>query len=88
MVMIGGDAPALFGFASQLLERRRRIAQAASELATLVENANWVGRDRDGFVQAWSQEHAPRLLSVCADLDDAAQRVTNHARAQEETSQG
>jgi hypothetical protein len=86
MAMVGGDAPALFSFANQLRERRRRIEAASARLGAVLEQANWVGPDRDAFVQAWRSQHAPALRAVCDDLDDAAARVTRHARAQENAS--
>ncbi len=86
MPMIGGDAPALFHFAQQLSERRRKIQRAATRLGQLVQAAEWVGPDRDRFLQEWNSEHVPQIQSICNDLDDAASRVTRHAQAQEETS--
>jgi len=84
--MVGGDAQALFGFAAQLRERRRNIERASSRLGELVQNANWVGQDRDRFLQEWSERHAPALMGVCRDLDDAAYRASSHAHAQEQAS--
>jgi hypothetical protein len=87
MVMIGGDASALFGFAAQLRERRRNIARASSRLGAMLQEANWVGPDRDRFVNDWNERHAPSLMGICADLDSAAGQVTSHARVQEDVSQ-
>lgn len=88
MAMVGGDAPALFNFAGQLRERRRRIERASTKLGEIVRNANWVGPDRDAFLNEWAERHAPALMNVCNDLDSAAERVSRHAVAQEEASRG
>jgi hypothetical protein len=86
MAMVGGDAPALFNFAGQLRERRRRIERASTRLGAMVRDARWVGQDRDAFLNEWTQRHAPALMNVCNDLDAAANRVSRHAAAQEEAS--
>ena len=88
MAMTGGDAQALFGFAAELRNRRRNIEKSATRLGALVQNAHWVGPDRDRFVSEWSERHAPALMGVCGDLDTAAQNVTSHAQAQENVSRG
>ncbi|MFT3852173.1 MAG: hypothetical protein QM733_05470 [Ilumatobacteraceae bacterium] len=86
MSLVGGDAPALFSFANQLRARRQRIAAAAARLGAVLEQAHWVGPDRDRFVSSWQSQHAPALRAVCDDLDSAAGKVTRHAQAQENAS--
>lgn len=86
MSMLGGDVAALFSFGAQLLERRRNIEDAAKKLGCLVEQANWVGPDREKFVSEWQSQHAPALMGVCDDLSEANQRVTVAAQKQQDAS--
>lgn len=88
MALIGGDAPALFNFAAQLRERRRNIERAAHRLGLLVQEADWVGPDRERFVAQWQERHAPNLENVCQNLDTAATRASNAASAQQAASEG
>jgi hypothetical protein len=83
---VGGDAPALFGFANQLRRRRQSIEATAARLGALAEQANWVGPDREAFVSEWRSRHAPALQSVCGDLDAAADRISRAAAAQRDAS--
>ena len=86
MSVVGGDAPALFGFANQLRRRRQAIEATASRLGALAEQANWVGPDREAFISEWRSRHAPALQSVCGNLDVAADRISRAAAAQREAS--
>ncbi len=88
MAVVGGDVPALFNFASQLISRRNGIEAAATRLGALVEQANWVGPDRERFVGEWNSQHRPGLLNVCNDLANASTRIKNAAIAQEQASRG
>jgi hypothetical protein len=86
MALIGGDAPALFGFANQLRARRRAIETTANRLGALAEQANWVGPDREAFIATWRDQHAPALHAICSDLDSAASKISAHASRQQEAS--
>lgn len=86
MGLVGGDAPALFNFAHQLRARRQAIQDTAVRLGALVENANWVGPDRERFLAEWRGNHAPQIQQICTDLDGKADQVTRHAQAQAEAS--
>lgn len=87
MPTIGGDVPAMFGFANELRRRRTNIEATTRRLAQLVEQANWVGPDREKFVRDWHGIHAPSLMSVIEDIADAANRIAFHAHQQEQASQ-
>ena len=64
MTVVGGDVPAMFGFANELRKRRAAIREATNKLGALVEQANWVGPDREAFISEWHGRHAPSLMSV------------------------
>ncbi len=86
MAIVGGDAPALFHFASELRKRRSSIEATTRRLGALVEQANWSGPDREAFVREWHGQHAPSLMTVCQELGDAATKVAHHASDQEQAS--
>lgn len=86
MAMYGGDAPALFGFANELRRRRSRIETATRQLGQLVEQANWVGPDREHFIREWQGRHAPSLMSIVEDLGEQAAKIAYHAQQQEQAS--
>lgn len=86
MPMVGGDAEAMFGVANELRRRRSDIQNAVTRLSALVEQANWVGPDRDAFVREWTGTHVPSLSGVLNDIERAASRVARSAQAQQEAS--
>ena len=86
MATVGGDAQALFGFANELRRRRAKIEATTRKLGALAEQANWVGPDRDKFVQEWNGRHAPSLMSIVEDLGEAARKAAYHAQQQEQAS--
>ena len=84
MALVGGDAPALFGFANELRRRRSSIEQTTRRLGALVASANWRGPDRERFLQEWNGTHVPALVAIGQDLGEAASRVAYHAQMQEQ----
>jgi len=86
MALVGGDAPALFGFANELRRRRANIESTTRELGVLVERASWVGPDRERFLREWNGRYAPSLFGVVQELAEAATRVSFHAQQQEQAS--
>lgn len=86
MATVGGDVPAMFAFANELRRRRNNIEATTRRLAQLVEQANWVGPDRDKFVREWHGNHGPSLMGIMEDIADAANRIVNHAQQQEQAS--
>ena len=86
MATVGGDVPAMFAFVNELRQRRAKIDAATRRLGSLVEQANWVGPDRDAFLAEWNGTHVPNLVRVVDQIDDAARRITYHAQQQEQAS--
>jgi uncharacterized protein YukE len=86
MATVGGDVPAMFAFANELRRRRAAIEATTRRLGQLVEQANWVGPDRDSFVREWQGNHAPSLMSIMEDIADAANRIARQAQQQEQAS--
>jgi len=84
LALVGGDAPALFGFANELRRRRSNIESTARRLGSLVAAAEWRGPDRERFVREWNGTHGPALMAVGQDLGEAASRVAYHAQRQEQ----
>lgn len=86
--MLGADVVALFGFAAELLGRKRKLRTTIQKMGRLVEAADWVGPDREAFLDAWHSQHVPHLMHVIEELDGCAIKVRNHAELQERTSGG
>jgi len=86
MALVGGDAPALFGFANELRRRRANIEATTRKLGSLVAQANWVGPDREKFLSEWNGRHAAALMTVVQELGEAASQVSYHAQQQERAS--
>lgn len=86
MATVGGDVSAMFAFVNELRRRRSKIDAATRKLGVLVEQANWVGPDREAFVSEWHGTHVPNLVGVVDQIDDAARRVVHHAQQQEQAS--
>ena len=86
MALVGGDAPALFGFANELRRRRSSIESTTRELGVLVERAHWVGPDRERFLREWNGRYAPSLFGVVQELGEAASRITHHAQQQDQAA--
>lgn len=86
MSMLGADVFALFGVAAELLGRKRKLRSTIRRMGRLVEAADWVGPDREAFLDAWRGQHLPHLMHVIEELDGAASEVRRHAERQQETS--
>lgn len=87
MPVVGGDVPAMLRFADELRRRRASIETTTRRLTQLVEQANWVGPDRDRFVREWHSNHSRSLMAIMEDIAEAANRVVRHAQQQERASQ-
>ena len=86
MSIAGGDAAALYQFANELRRRRARIDEASKRLGRLVEEAEWIGPDRDRFIADWNGSHLPSLMGVAQELGEAASKVNIAAQKQENAS--
>ncbi len=87
MAMVGADIAALRGFARALVDRRSKISATVDQLTVTIEALNWVGKDRDRFVQDWNQIHRPGLMQILADLQDNSTKIYRYASNQEAASQ-
>lgn len=86
--MIGADAPALFNFARALRDRMNQIEETRNRLTAVIEGLEWVGQDREQFLQQWQTIHNPGIATLVADLLGVSQDVESHAQLQEQTSSG
>ncbi len=86
MNMVGGDVGAMRQFAEQLRRRRANIEAVSRRLTRVVADANWVGPDRDAFLNEWQGQHIPQLTRVAECLGSEATRIDRHATDQERAS--
>lgn len=86
MNLLGADAPALFNFARMLRDRMNQVEDTRNRLTTVIEGLEWVGSDRDQFLEQWQTIHSPGLATLIADLLGVAGEVEGHAQQQEYTS--
>jgi uncharacterized protein YukE len=82
----GVEIDALRAFAQQMDQRSRDMRATMQRLTAGIEQLNWVGSDRDRFVDGWRNQHLPNLGMVVADLGDAVAEAMRHATAQEQAS--
>jgi hypothetical protein len=71
---------------TQLNNTASEIRQLSSTLTTAVQNASWMGPDRERFVSEWTSQHVPQLNTVVEALDAASQIAMQNAVAQEDAS--
>lgn len=84
--MLGADAPALFNFAQVLRDRMNQVEETRNRLTAVIEGLDWVGDDREQFLDQWRTIHNPGLSTLVADLLGVSQDVEGHAQRQTETS--
>lgn len=88
MNILGADIGALFDCVGQIFGHRNKIQEAAERMEKVIEAANWVGPDRDYFVDHWTTQYRPMLYSVLQGLTEDSNRLRQHAERQAETSGG
>lgn len=72
--------------AVQLDQRAEEIRTLMTHLTSSLQDAQWVGPDRDRFVSDWQSTHCQQLNHVIQGLTDAATRARTNATEQETAS--
>lgn len=75
---------------AQVRELARRMDSEAGQISDLVnrvstqlEGAEWVGRDREVFLEQWRAGHAGKLRRVVDGLHEASRQANEYANRQE-----
>ena len=84
----GMDIEAVRQLAAQMNQRADEIRQLMATLSNSLTGTAWSGPDREQFVSDWQGQYVQQLTNVAQALNDAAQRATVNAQAQEQASSG
>ena len=82
----GMDISGVRQLASQMDQRAEEIRGLMSQLSSALQAAQWVGPDREQFVQQWQSAHCQQLNGVAQGLNEAANRARLNAQQQETAS--
>jgi uncharacterized protein YukE len=83
---LGVEIEALRSFARQMDQRAREMQTTMQGITHEVTQLNWIGPDRERFVDEWNGHHVPSLHEIVGDLGDAVTRALKHAADQEAAS--
>jgi uncharacterized protein YukE len=72
--------------AQQLNQKADEIQNIMNQLTQVLNGTQWVGPDRERFLQDWQSQHCAALQRVISGLQDASQRATQNAAQQEQAS--
>lgn len=86
MSFTGMDIAGVRALATQMTHSASEIQQLCNQLTQQLQNASWVGPDREHFVGDWQSTHVAQLNQVVNALNDAAQRANANAQEQENAS--
>ncbi|MCU4185601.1 WXG100 family type VII secretion target [Acidiferrimicrobium sp. IK] len=86
MSFLGLDPSAVRSLAAQMRNASSEIQQLTQSLTTQLQNAHWVGPDRERFVGEWNGQHVSQLHAVMNALTEAAQAAEQNASQQEQAS--
>ncbi len=82
----GMDIGGVRQLSHQLSAKAGEIEQIMHTLTSLLHHTQWVGPDRERFVDDWHSVHAVAMNNVVNGLDEAAQRAMQNANQQESVS--
>lgn len=86
MAMQGMDSGEVRVLAQQLQQAASDIQTMVNTLTPKVQNAPWMGPDRDRFVSDWEGQHVSALNTVATALNTASQLATTNAQQQDDAS--
>lgn len=86
MAFEGMDIGAVRSLAQQMRAKADEIQQIAGQLTSALTGVQWVGPDRERFVNDWQGQHVTALSRVCEELRNAAQLADQNATQQEQAS--
>jgi uncharacterized protein YukE len=86
MAVWGLDVQQVRELSQQLNSKASEIQSILSQLTSKLGSTQWTGPDAEQFRNDWSGEHTASLKKVIAALQDAGQKASANASAQESTS--
>lgn len=86
MAVWGLDVEQVRTLSSKLNQEASTIQQVLSTLTSQLGNTQWSGPDAEQFRNDWSSTHTVALNRVINALQDASQRASQNAAAQENVS--
>jgi len=86
MAVWGLDVQQVRQLSSQLNQKASDIDSILSTLTNALSNTQWEGPDATQFRSDWSGQHTAALRQVGQALRDAANKASQNASAQEQTS--
>ncbi|WP_104082183.1 MULTISPECIES: WXG100 family type VII secretion target [unclassified Cryobacterium] len=86
MAVWGLDVEQVRTLSSQLSQKASDIEGVLSTLTNTLGNTEWTGPDASGFRSDWNGQHSAALRQVINALNEASQKASQNAQAQEQTS--
>ncbi len=86
MAVWGLDVQQVRQLSSQLSQKAEEIQSALTTLTSMLANTQWEGPDATAFRNDWSGQHTSALKQVIQALQDASNKASQNASAQEQTS--
>lgn len=86
MAVWGLDVEQVRQLSTQLNQKAGDIDSILSTLTSTLNSTQWEGPDATQFRNDWSGQYTSSLRQVSQALRDAAQKATQNANAQEQTS--
>ena len=86
MAIWGLDVEQVRTLSKQLHNKSQQVQEILTTLTSALESVDWKGPDADKFRSDWKGTHTAALKNVIHALDDASQKATQNANAQEQTS--
>lgn len=86
MAIVGMDIQQVRQLSTQLSQKASDIEQILSSLSSQLGSTQWEGPDANQFRNDWSGQHTSALRNVANALRDAANKASQNASQQEQTS--
>jgi len=86
MAVWGLDVQQVRELSTQLNSKAGDIQSILSQLTSKLNSTQWTGPDAAQFRNDWNGEHTASLKKVIAALQEAGQKASANASAQESTS--
>jgi WXG100 family type VII secretion target len=86
MAMWGLDVEQVRQLSKKLHNKSEQVQEILTTLTSALESVDWKGPDAEKFRSEWKGTHTAALKNVINALNDASQKATQNANAQEQTS--
>lgn len=86
MAMWGLDVEQVRQLSKQLHNKSQQVQEILTTLNSALESVDWKGPDAQQFRADWKGTHTAALKNVINALEDASQKASKNAAAQEQTS--